>query len=101
MIELLIFHAHIVFALYVFTKNKIERNLKSGVLALGVIGLTFTVGWALTGPIAQFIMPGEGTPFFDKDTLSLVLISVPEAAFYYFFFLRDDPKPAEKNFELN
>lgn len=90
MIELLIFHLHIVGALYAFTKNWISRGFKEGLLALGIIGLIFTIGWAITSPVAQIIMPSKWvTIYFSKDTLSLVLLFIPEVIFFYFFFMRD------------
>lgn len=93
MIELLIFHLLIVFALYAFTKNWQRRGFKEGILAVAIIALIFTIGWALTSPISHFIMPDKWvTIYFSKDTLSLCLLFIPEAIFFYFFFMRDQAK---------
>ena len=90
MIELLIFHLHIVAALYAFTKNWLNRNLKDAILSILIIGLLFTIGWALTSPVAQYIMPYKWqTIYFNRDTLSLVLLLIPESIFFYFFFIKD------------
>ena len=90
MIELLIFHLHIVGSLYAFTKNWHNRRLRDGFLAVAVIGLIFTIGWALTSPIAQLIMPDTWESiYFSKDTLSLILLFIPESLFFYFFFIKD------------
>lgn len=90
MIELLIFHLHIVGALYAFTKNWQSRRLRDGVLAVIIIGLFFTIGWALTSPIARFIMPQSlESIYFTRDTLSLVLLVIPESIFFYYFFFKD------------
>ena len=90
MFELLIFHCHIVGALYAFTKNWIRRSFKEGMLSLGIIGLIFTIGWAITSPVAQFIMPDKWvTIYFSKDTLSLVMLFIPESIFFYLFFVKD------------
>lgn len=90
MIELLIFHLHIVGALYAFTKNWQSRRLRDGVLAVIIIGLFFTIGWALTSPIARLIMnPNLESIYFTRDTLSLVLLVIPESIFFYFFFFKD------------
>lgn len=100
MIELLIFHLHIIGALYAFTKNWQSSHLKDGILSVAVIALLFSVGWALTGTLAQFIMPKNlNTPYFTSDTLSLVLLFIPEIVFFYYFFLRD--KRMEKVTEQN
>ncbi len=90
MIELLIFHLHIVGALYAFTKNWQSRRFRDGVLAVIIIGLFFTIGWAMTSPIARLIMPQSfESIYFTRDTLSLVLLVIPESVFFYHFFLND------------
>jgi hypothetical protein len=90
MIELLIFHLHIVAALYAFTKNWQKDSLKSGVLSVLLIGLMFAIGWALTGTIARLIMPEElNTIYFTQDSLSLVLLLIPEYFFFKVYFLKD------------
>lgn len=90
MIELLIFHLHIIGALYAFTKNWQTRRLRDGFLAIGVIALLFMIGWALTGTIAKAIMPSSwNTIYFRQDTLSLILLIIPEWIFFYFFFVKD------------
>ncbi len=95
MIEILIFHLHISGALYAFTKNWIKGTLKDGLLALGIIGLIFTIGWALSSPIAGFIMPAKWSSiYFTKDTLSLVLLFIPEVIFFFLFFVREREKHA-------
>jgi len=89
MVELIIFQLHIVGALYAFTKSKMKGTLKDGFLALAIIGLIFTIGWALTSPIAGFIMPDEwNTIYFTTDSLSLVLLLIPESVFFYFYFVK-------------
>jgi hypothetical protein len=89
MIEVVIFHAHIVGALYAFTRRWQEENLKEGALALGLVGLVFTVCWGVTGSLAKLIMPPGSSlaPWFTADTLSLVLLIVPEILLFRMFFL--------------
>ncbi|MFC2131341.1 hypothetical protein ACFLSQ_07890 [Bacteroidota bacterium] len=90
MIEIIIFQIHIIGALYAFTKNWQSRGLKEGVLAILIIGLIFAIGWALTNPLAWFIMPKSWSSiWFSQDTLSLVLLLVPESFFFYLFFIKD------------
>ncbi len=94
MIEILIFHLHIVGALYAFTKNWQRHSVKDGVMGVLIIGLIFTIGWALTGSIANAIMPSTvKSIYFTKDTLSLVLLFIPECFFFYYFFVNDKKKP--------
>jgi len=90
MIEIFIFHLHIVGALYAFTKNWQTGGIKSGILSLLIIGLIFTIGWALTNPLAWMIMPQKWSSiWFSQDTLSLVLLLIPESVFFYIFFVKD------------
>lgn len=90
MIELLIFHLHLVVGLYAFSKSWKNGKLRDGFLAVGIIGLMFAIGWALTGTLAYAIMPGEwNTIYFNQDTLSLVILAIPEGFFYYQFFFKD------------
>ncbi|MDD3125508.1 MAG: hypothetical protein PHV24_06765 [Candidatus Kapabacteria bacterium] len=96
MIEILIFHLHIVGALYAFTKNWQRNSFKEGILALLVIGLIFTVGWALTGPIARLVMPDSANSvYFSQDTLSLILLFIPEFILFYHIILKDKPTQVE------
>jgi uncharacterized membrane protein YhdT len=94
MIEVVIFHLHILVALYAFTRRWQEANIKEGILALGLIGLVFTIGWAVTGGVAKFVTPKGGfTTWFTADTLSLVLLVIPEIFLFRLFFMRK-PSPA-------
>lgn len=89
MIEIIIFHFHIVGALYAFTKNWRSLGIKEGILAVLVIGLIFVIGWALTSPLAWAIMPNTwSTIWFSQDTLSLIMLFIPECFFFYIFFIK-------------
>ena len=91
MIELLIFHLHIAGAIYAFTKSWQEESLKSGILAVLLIGLMFAIGWALTGTIARLIMPESlNTIYFTQDSLSLLLLLIPEYFFFKIYFLKSN-----------
>lgn len=97
MIELIIFHLHIAGALYAFTKNWQERRLRDGILAVLIIGLLFAIGWALTASLAYWIMPSSwNSPYFNQDTLSLVILVIPESVFYYHFFIKDKPEEQQE-----
>ncbi|OGU56346.1 MAG: hypothetical protein A2X64_02050 [Ignavibacteria bacterium GWF2_33_9] len=96
MIELLIFHFHILVALFAFTKNWQKSSLKDGFQALGLIALIFAIGWALTGSLAYAIWPKEwNTVFFTHSTLSLIMLTIPECFFFYYFFFQDDAPKQE------
>lgn len=100
MIEILIFHIHIISILYAFTKNWQNGTLKDGFLAVGIILLMFSIGWAITSTLAALIMPAKwNTIFFNKDTLSLILLLIPESIFYYHFFIKDRAKLKDSSIE--
>ena len=47
MVTAIIFAAHIVFALVIFTKKWQDENLKSGFINIILIGILFAVGWSI------------------------------------------------------
>lgn len=88
--EILIYHIHIVAAVFAFVKNWQKSGTKDGILSVLMIGLFFAIGWALTGTLAWIIWPQSlNSPWFTADTLSLVLVMIPESIFYYHFFIKD------------
>jgi hypothetical protein len=99
MLDLLIYHLHLVAIVYAFTRRWQAEGLKSGVLAVVLIGLAFTILWAMMGPLARFIMPQPSLPgdVFTSDTLSLLLTSAAETPLFITFFLRrfgQNPQPS-------
>lgn len=99
MIEILIFHLHIVAAAYAYVYRWQSDGIKGGVLAVSICALVFVIGWSLTGAIARLIMPG---PFadgalFTTDTLSLVLLLGVEVPFFVVFFLRSQRAKQDEN----
>ncbi len=96
MIEILILQSHILFALYLFTKRWQERRFSDGILSLTVIGLTFAIGWAITGPVSTFLLPQSfEQSWFTSDTLSLVLLVGIEFFFYKFYFFGEQVPTSE------
>lgn len=93
MIDLLIYHLHIVGIVYAYTKRWQEDGVKAGLLAVVLSALVFTIIWSLMGPLARLMMSASGKPgeLFTVDTLSLVLTMIPEAFFYWRFFLWKEP----------
>ncbi len=90
MIDLLIYHLHIACALYAFTKSWQNAGVKEGLMAVAVIALAFAIFWALTATLANIIMPDSWvTIYFTKDTLSLVMLLIPEYFLFYHFFLKE------------
>lgn len=95
MITAIIFSAHIIFALVVFTKKWQDENLKSGFINLTLIGILFAVGWSISGIIAKLIMKPEGLGiYYDRDAFSLTMLSVAEYFFYKFYY-KEEPTSAD------
>lgn len=96
MIELLIFHLHIVGAVYAYAKNWQTRGKKEAALAVMLVGLMFAIGWAITASLAGIIMPHSWkSPYFTVDTLSLVMLIIPEILFFNYFIIKDKETPQE------
>jgi len=99
MIDLLIYQLHIVAILYAFTKKWQVEGLKGGLLAIGLCALVFIIGWSLTGTIARLIMPGVSQPgdLITSDTVSLILLLIPEVLFFRMFFIADRAEAQANN----
>ncbi len=87
MITAIIFFAHFIFTLIIFTKKWQEEGLSSAWMNVALIVILFAVGWTVTGMIAKILMEQEGFGiYFDRDTFSLTLLSILEVFFYRFYY---------------
>jgi hypothetical protein len=87
MITAIIFAAHLIFILIIFTKKWQEEDLSAGLLNVALIILLFTVGWAITGIIAKALMEQKGLGiYYDRDAFSLSLLAVIEVFFYRSYY---------------
>lgn len=90
MIDIIIYYLHIIGAIYAFAKIWQNGSAKEGGLAVAIIALVFSIGWALTGTVAHTIMPDSwDSTYFTVDTLSLILLVIPESFFFNFFFVKN------------
>jgi hypothetical protein len=97
MIPLLVFYAHVVAVVAVFTKRYQDENIGEGFLAVFFMGLIFFVGWAMASFIMKLVMPQEGlTTWFDRDAASLLLLTLAESVLYYFYFREDQSTGPEE-----
>ena len=93
MIEILIFELHLIASVYVYTKGWQEGGTKDGLMAVAILLLFFTIGWAITGTLSNLIYPSSwNSIYFTQDTFSLVLLLIPEILFFKFYFLSDKGK---------
>jgi len=84
MITLFIFYLHTVGAVTAFTRRWQESGLGEGVLALAFIALIFSVGWSISAFLLGLFVEKKGFGiWFDRDAMSLVLLTMMEALFYY------------------
>ncbi len=87
MITAIIFFAHFIFTLIIFTKKWQEEGISSAWMNVGLIVILFAVGWTVTGMIAKILMEQEGFGiYFDRDTFSLTLLTILEVFFYRFYY---------------
>ena len=87
MITAIIFSAHLLFALIIYTKKWQSESVSTAWLNVGLIGILFSVGWTITGSIAPLIMEPKGLGiFFDRDTFSLTLLTIGEFLFYMIYY---------------
>ena len=91
MIPLLVYYIHVVGTVAAFTKRWQEEGTVEGFLAVFFIALIFFVGWAISSFVLKFVMNQEGFgPMFDRDAASLLLLTIGEGVFYYFYTRRDE-----------
>lgn len=86
MVEVVVFYVHIVAFAAAFTKRWQDEGVTEGFLAVFFMALIFFVGWSMTSFVAKWIVAEEGFgPLLDRDAFSLLLLTVAEAVFYYFY----------------
>lgn len=87
MIPVLIFYAHVVLLVYMFTKNLIEEGGVSAFLSILFIIVIFSVGWTFSEFVLGFFIKPEGfSLLLPRAAFSLVLLSIIEAFFYRFYY---------------
>lgn len=90
MITGIIFAIHILFILFIFTKKWQDEGISSALLNVGLIVILFSVGWTITGLIAKAVMAPQGFGReLNRDTFSLVLLTIAEFFFYRFYYSED------------
>jgi len=87
MIEVLIYHLHVVAFVYAYVQRWQREGVKGGLLGVAIVALVFVIGWSLTGAIARLLVSNDG-PGLTSDTLSLLILLPLEVVFFYVFFLQ-------------
>jgi hypothetical protein len=92
MVELIVFYVHIVAFAAAFTRRWQDEGTSEGFLAVFFMALIFFVGWSMTSFLSRLILAREGFgPLLDRDAFSLLLLTVAEAVFYYFYLRTGEP----------
>ncbi len=87
MVISLVFFLHLIFILIVFTRKWQSESLGSAFLNMALIIIIFSIGWSLFGMLVKMIVESEGFgTFYDRDTITLSLLTLSEAAFYRIFY---------------
>ncbi len=96
MITALIFTGHLVFIIYIFTKKWQTESLQSAFLNLAFIVILFSVGWSISTMFLKLFVDSQGLGIhFDRDAISLTLLSIIEIFFYRMYY-REKTTPADK-----
>ena len=83
MITLFVFYVHVIAAVTIFTKRWQEGDWKEGLLAVGFLALIFSVGWSISAFLLKLVIYEKGFgPWFDRDTMALVLLLIMESIFF-------------------
>jgi len=92
MITALIFSAHLVFTLVIFTKKWQSESLSSAFTNLALIIILFAVGWSISTSVVKIFIDSRGFGVqFDSDAISLTLLSIAEFFFYRLYYKEDKP----------
>ena len=87
MITALIFTAHLIFILLIFTKKWQNESLQTAFVNLALIVILFSVGWSISTMILKTFVPESGLGIhFDRDTMSLTLLTIVEFIFYKTYY---------------
>ena len=89
MISVLIFYAHFVAGSYIFTKRWQEANTAEAFLAVAFMTVVFLVGWSVSTFLLKIVVdPGGLGKLFDRDAMSLTLLTLMEAGLYSLYYRR-------------
>jgi hypothetical protein len=110
MVAAFIFILHALLAIYVFMMYK-KESTGEGFLALAFIGIVFAVSWTVAAMLTNLLFlfdwfvrwywqPLDSWVWriirkeISRDTISLIILTGIEIAFYYIYFLSELKKPS-------
>ncbi|MDP1676184.1 MAG: hypothetical protein Q8L88_04905 [Bacteroidota bacterium] len=87
MIPLIIFYLHTVGISAAFTSEYQKNGVVSAFLSVGFIVLIFSVGWTISTFVLKYIISEAGFGiWFNRDAVSLLLLTIGEVFFYYYYY---------------
>lgn len=87
MVIAFIFLLHIIFVAYVFFKRLKKDSLSAALIDLVLVIIFFSIGWAITTMVSKIFWEPIGFgKHFDRDTISLFLLTLGEIFFYKIYF---------------
>ncbi len=85
-----IFFVHFIFILTIFTKKWQYETISAGFTNSFLIIIMFAIGWSLTTFITKiFFEPIGFGIYFDRDTISLTILTIFEYFFYKMYYKKD------------
>ena len=88
MVAVIVFAAHGLAAIYAFITRFRQGGPSEGILAVAFLAIIFSVGWTILTMITGLVFEPAGfSKLFNRDAITLTLLTICEG-FFYFFFLR-------------
>jgi hypothetical protein len=101
MIAALIFSAHLIFILIIFTIKWQNESLGTAFTNLALIIVLFAVGWSIATAVVKIFIDSKGFGIqFDSDTISLIILSIVEFFFYRFYYKEKEDNTTEAGTEM-
>jgi hypothetical protein len=95
MIPLIIFYLHIIGITAAFTSEYQKEGLSAGLLSVGFVVLIFSVGWSISSFVLKYLIGEAGFGLWlNRDSLSLLLLTIAEGLFYSLYFKESAQRPA-------
>ena len=100
MIIALIFLLHIVFLLTILVKTTKSESAGSALLNIIFVVIIFSVGWTLISFVINlFVKPIGLGKYFDRNTISLVILAIAEIIFYWNYFKKNSAIADDKEIQ--
>ncbi len=90
MVNVIILLLHLVFTIWIALKKYKEKNISDALLNVALIIILFAVGWSLLAMVINmFVEPAGLGKHFDRDTITLTLLTIAEFFFYRVYYAKE------------